>query len=186
MNLTVDNIDKSRNHLPLLMAQQVRATGRLDQQLALLPDKAVEFLVVYNAAALLLAGTSVELLMYVHTPSFSGRNQKLIYNRTGSHQNPPQSHSQDGPIAKTTTDPLTAATAAVAMEDDLIHTYPDTTAITTITPITIAATITETASIITSTTALVRVMAGRRIADTVTEVTIPIPTMPEDEVKVRR
>jgi hypothetical protein len=106
-----------------------------------------------------------------------------MYNRTDSHQNPLQSHSQDGPIAKTTTVPLTAATPAVAMEDDPIHTSPDTMAITTTTTIIMITAITETA-IITSTAVLVRVMAGRRIADTVTEV-IPIP-MPDDEVKVRR
>ncbi|PCG95942.1 Hypothetical protein PENO1_070820 [Penicillium occitanis (nom. inval.)] len=163
MNLTVDNIDKNRNPLPLLMVQQVRAIGRLDQVLAPQPDKAVEFLLVYNAAVLLLVGISVELLM------------------TASHQNPPQSHNPDGPIAKSTTVPLTAATAAVVMVDDLIHTSPDTTDITTI-----ITTITETA-IITLTSVLVRVTAGRRIAGTVTEVIIPtIPAMPDDEARVRR
>jgi hypothetical protein len=73
MNLTVDNIDKSRNPLRLLMVQQVRATGRLGQVLAPQPDKAVEFLPVYNAAVLHLVGISVELLMYVHPlPSLLG------------------------------------------------------------------------------------------------------------------
>lgn len=115
-------------------------------------------------------------------PSLFGLNKKkLIYNRTASHQNHLQSHNQDGPIAKTTAVPLTAATAAVAMEDDLIHTSLDTMDTTTITTIAI----TETA-IITSTMALVRVMACRRIAGTVTEAIIPIPAMPDDEAKVRR
>lgn len=108
---------------------------------------------------------------------------KLIYDRTASHQNLPLYHSQDGQIVKTTTVPLTAATA-VAMEDDPIHTSPDTTDTTTLTITTIVIT-TETA-IITSTAALVRVTAGRRIASTVTEVIILIPAMPDDEVKVRR
>jgi hypothetical protein len=70
------------------------------------------------------------------------------------------------------------------MEDDPIHTSPDMTDTTTITITTIVIT-TETA-IITSTAALVRVTAGRRIAGTVTEVIIPTPAMPDDEVKVRR
>lgn len=182
MNLTADNIDKGRNPLHLLMVRRERATGRLDQVLAPYPRKTAVFL-LGCAAVLLLVGISVELLMYIH-PSlyffglFFERLGKLIYNRTASRRNRPQAHSQDGRIVEMTTVPLTAATAAVAMEDVSIHTYLDTTAITTIIPIITA--ITETA-IITSTTALVWVMAGRRIADTVTELITP---MPDDEVKV--
>jgi hypothetical protein len=64
----------------------------------------------------------------------------------------------------------------VAMGDDSILTSPDTTDTTTIT---------ETA-ISTSTTVLVRVTAGRRLAGTVTEAITPIPVMPDGEVKVPR
>jgi hypothetical protein len=71
MNLIVDNTDRNRTPLLLLMLLQVKVTGQLEQVLVPQPDRAAEFLPVSNAVVMFIVGISVVLLMYAHPSPLS-------------------------------------------------------------------------------------------------------------------